>query len=184
MLNQITSPTGIDLKISQLQELLYARLIAKWPQGDNPIVYQSYPRCYRVQVEDGFTAMMYEGGNEYKEVYYDDTVDVVSFFGTDVRTKESGSAIVGVHLVVFADISRLKPGIIHRADEEVHADFLAVLGDGAFCFEVQSLETGIDSCLKEYPGSRRNERLITADMHPAHCFRINFDLYYENGIIC
>ncbi len=185
MLNQITNPIGIDFSISQLQELLYTRLLTKkWPTGDAQVVYQSYPRCHRVQVEDGFTAMLYDGGLEYREVYYDDTVDVVSFFGIDQRIKEDMMPTVGVHLVVFANLSRLKPSITHRGDEEVRNDFLSIIGDGLYGFELQSVELGIDSCLREYPGSRRNNRLTTADMEPAHCFRLNFDLYFENGINC
>lgn len=184
MLIQKPNPTGIDAPINQLQELLYDRLLKVWNKGRNSqdlIQWNSYARCYRNRAEDGYVAELYDGGNQYKEVYWDDSLDVVSFFGQSVDIASDMQLRNQIHLVFFANITRLKNTDDYRLDEEVRNDVLKVVGDGWYGMEVENVELSLDRCLREYPGSRREDRLKYVDMQPIHCFRINFKAAYDLG---
>lgn len=181
MLITKTKPAGVDVPIQKVQEFLHTRLLALW--GISSDVYRAYGRCYRNKQDFGYIAENYEGKDEYKEVYWDDNLTVISFFGIGSSVKHDKiKESVDVHLVFFLDLKKVKPSILHRADEEVHTDLLKLLGEGREGMTYTGLDTGVDNVLREYPGSRRDKRLIAADMHPAHCFRLNFTLLYSKNI--
>lgn len=183
MLIQKTNPVGIDVLIKRFQTVLHSRLIETWGLVADDPLYRCYGRCYRNQAEDGYIAENYEGENQYKEVYWDDGLKVISFFGMAVRSdNETGQYVTNVHLVFFLNLAKLKPSITHRADEEVHQDVANAIGKNLHGFQVQSIETGIENILREYPGSRRDDRLKFVDMHPVHCFRINLSVNYNINI--
>lgn len=182
MLITKTNPAGVDVPIQHVQEFLHARLLALWEISDASL-YRSYGRCYRNKQDFGYVAENYEGGNEYKEVYWDDNLTAISFFGTGTtvvhdKIKEKAD----VHLVFFVNLAKVKPAIGHRADEEVHRDLLRLIGETIHGLTYTGLDTGIDNVLREYPGSRRDKRLLAVDMHPVHCFRLNFSLLYSKNI--
>jgi len=147
--------------------------------------YQAHGRCYRNQKQDGYIAEVYMGGKEYREVYLDDRFKAISFFGLT----ESGIGVkiantVEVHLIYFLNIDLVKPGILHRADEEVRKDVQALVDTPIFGFTLTGIELGIDRVFQEYAGtilaSRANlNGLKFRDMHPYHCFRFDFDLTYN-----
>jgi hypothetical protein len=180
MLITKTSPKGVDWYIQALQTKLYDFLLAKW-SGVN---YQSYGRCYRNRRGDSYIAEVLDSGNEYKEVYWDDSFDVVSFFGIDDTVTKDLQSKVNVHLVFFVNLSAVKPSISHRADEEARQDVLSLLGNKLNGFIFESLELWTENVLKEYTGSLREERLNAVDMHPIHCFRLNFSLIFDQNKIC
>lgn len=177
MLISKTSPAGIDYKLQELQTLLHDSLLTKW--GINTSAYKCYGRCYRNKTDKGYIAENYEGSGEYKEVYWDDSLAAISFFGTGVKTKYDAYEATDVHLVFFVNLATLKSSITHRADEEVKADVIDLIKPATYGFEYIGFETGLDNVLREYPGSRRDERLTIADMHPVHCFRINMTTLYD-----
>lgn len=180
MLNTITTPTGIDVPIKRLQEKLHSSLLAKW--GINTNLYQSYGRCYRNKKDDGYIAEVFQsdsaaGGIDYKEVYWNDTLAAISFFGLSGQQEyQTGGISIGVHLVFFVNLKTLKSSITHRADEEVRRDVISSIGKNAFGFQLDSVELWSENVLREYPGSRRDDRLKRVDMHPVHCFRLNLTL--------
>ena len=179
MLLTKTNPVGIDIPVQRFQTFLHSRLVDAWGLADDS-VFRCYGRCYRNQTQDGYIAENYEGEKEYKEVYFDDTLHAVSFFGiTPVEQFEIGVQATDVHLIVFADLAKLKPTIAHRADEEIQKDLFNAVGPGKYSFNLTSVSTGIENVLREYPGSRREDRLKYMDMHPRHCFRFNFSLFYN-----
>lgn len=181
-----TNPTGIDWYIQQLQTKLHDRLVAIWNLPD-PAKYKAYGRCYRNKTDDGYVAENFEGGTEYREVYWSDELTAISFFGltNNVKTGEAD-----IHLVFFADLVKLslkdKTGltIAHRADEELRLQVINLIGAHAYGFNYVSTDLWIDNVLREYPGSRRNDRLKHVDMHPVHCFRINLKLMYHPNKNC
>jgi hypothetical protein len=181
VLIQKTNPVGIDFVINQVQEFLHGRLLTQWQIGESA-KYRCYPRCYRNKVDYGYIAENYEGGAEYKEVYWDDSFTVISFFGIGPSVRHNIKEETEVHLVFFVNLAKVKPAITHRADEEVHQDLLNLIGEGLFDFDYTGLDTGIDNVLREYPGSRRDKRLLAVDMHPVHCFRLNFKATYNINI--
>lgn len=167
------NPQGIDTVIAAIQGKLYGKLLAKWGN----VSYIAYGRCYRNKKDISYIAEVYEGNNEYKECYWDDSVDAVSFFGVDPTTRidvESGAGEVKIHVVFFVNLARLKPGLTTRVDEEVRLDVQEILRRPIRGFRISSISTGIENVLREYSGSYRSDRLKTVDMHPTHCFR--FDL--------
>jgi hypothetical protein len=178
-----TSPVGIDVPIQQLQAYLHKQLVTKWGlAGDEDPAYQCYGRCYRNKKDSGFIAELYTGNNEYKEVYWDDSLKAISWFGTGSKTTYDIKNATDVHLVFFVNLAKLKSSITHRADEEVRNEIQQLFGNTMFGFSFESIELWLENVLREYPGSRRDNRLIAVDMQPVHCFRINLKLLYKPSI--
>ncbi len=193
MLITKTNPKGIDYYVQQLQTKLHTQLLAKW--GINSNQYKAYGRCHRNKTDDGYTAENYEGTTaekEYKEVYWDDSLTVSSFFGISAAGIKAGTtnSQADMHIVFFADLKKLalkdsdNNVISHRADEELRTDVLAVIGKSSYGFTYTGTELWLENVLREYPGSRRDDRLKYIDMHPIHCFRINLKLNYNPNILC
>lgn len=175
MLITKTNPVGLDWHIQKVQERLYEELLKKW----GAVTYHCYGRAHRNRTTDGYTAEIYTGGDRYKEVYWDSAADAVSFFGLHGTEKKDAANTIGVHLVFFVNLAKLKPGIAHRADEEIRQDVFNVVGGHSYGLSFHSIELWVENVLKEYPGSRREERLKYVDMHPVHCFRINYNLTFN-----
>lgn len=185
MLVSKTNPVGIDWHIQQLQTKLHNTLVGAdyWSLTDTG-KYRCYGRCYRNKTDNGYIAEHYESANEYREVYWDDALSVISFFGISDNIELSVGAKTDVHLVFFVKLTDLAPSITHRADEEVRNQVLKVIGKSSNGFTVNSVELWLENVLREYSGSRRDERLKYVDMHPVHCFRINMSISYKTEKIC
>lgn len=168
-----TSPVNVDIVIQKLQTKLHDYLLTKW--GMTNTEYQAHGRCYRNKKANGFVAEVYSGDNEYKDVYWNDELKAISFFGIDAKIEKAIMTKAKVHLIFFVNIKKIKPTITHRADEEIRSDVTDFIGkhNGAFTFE--SIELYTDNVLREYPGSAN----VVFDMHPVHCFRLNFSASYK-----
>lgn len=181
MLIAKNNPKGIDIPIQDLQRLLYNRVCAKWnfdPAGNK---WQCYGRAYRNQTEDGYVPEVYIGGNEYRDVYYDDGYPVISFFHVDDRRQFEPGFRVEVALIFALDISKVHAEIGHRADEEIHVDVVSEIETPRFGFEIAGIQTGIDNVYREYSQYMESATGIKyRDMHPLHCFRVNMNLIYSN----
>jgi hypothetical protein len=183
MLITKTNPVGIDVAIQNLQAYLHKQLVKAWSlTGDSDPAFESYGRVYKNKKDTGYVAEVYTGNNEYKEVYWNDTLKAISWFGLSDKIEFDKQNINKVHLVFFVNIEKLKPGISHRADEEIRNEIQKLFGYSLFGFSWESIELGIDNVLREYPGSRRDEGLKVVDMHPIHCFRINLKCIYDTNI--
>lgn len=170
-------PSGIDIQIGKLAKLVHDGLVKAWGVD---VTYKAYGRCYRNKTEDGYIAENYEGKGEYKEVYWDDSLAAISFFGLSGRQVVQSGNELDVHLVFFVNLAKVKPLITHRADDEVRKDVQNLVGGmGSFGHKLDSIELSLENVLKEYPGSRRDDRLKYVDMHPVHCFRFNFSYRYN-----
>lgn len=183
MLNVKEDPVGIDVYIRKFQEKLYSSLMETWglnpENADDEKRYQCYGRCYRNKKSNGYVAEVFESGKDYKEVYWNDTLSAISFFGISDSIEHNVAEKANVHLVFFVDLKKLKPSINSRADEEVRADVIKLVQAGLFGFKYESMDLWLENVLKEYSGSYRDERLKAVDMHPVHCFRLNFSLNYN-----
>jgi hypothetical protein len=184
MLIAKTNPVGIDVAIQKLQTYLHSQLVSKWGlTGDNDPFYQCHGRVYRNKKDAGYIAEVFDiNTKDYKEVYWDDTLKAISWFGISGKTEFDTQNKVDVHLIFFVDLKKLKPDIQHRADEEVRNEIQKLFGYSLFGFSFESIELWIDNVLREYPGSRRDDRLKAVDMHPVHCFRINLKSIYSTNI--
>lgn len=175
----VTKPnvTGVDIPIQKLQSYLYPRLNAIWGTGD--ATYNSYGRVYRNQTKDGYAPERYIGYNEYNDTFQDDGLWASSFFGlgeTQQITKSNWNA--DVFLVFMVDLSKIKPQDT-RNDEEARLDVEKLCFQKLFEFTMTGVILGIDNVFKEYTGYKKNEAIRYRDMHPLHCFRINFKLNYN-----
>ncbi len=180
MLITKTNPTGIDNAIQKLQEDLHGKLLTKW--GINTNLYQSYGRCYKNKTKDGYVAELFTGGKDYKDAYWNDNLNAISFFSVADKIEAGmGQAKTKVSIIFFVNLSKLKPSITHRADEEVRQDVIRSIGTHSYGFTYEGFETGIENVLREYPGSRRDKGLEAVDMQPVHSFRINLSLIYKNN---
>lgn len=184
MLIQKNNPAGIDWYIQQLQNKLHAALVPAWGLIGSPVEYECYGRCYRNRRDTGYIAEVYTTGNEYKEVFWNDRLAAISFFGISNNIRRAGKAEADVHLVFFVNLAKVKQNVAHRGDEEAREDVTNIIGSSSFGFSLQSVDFGIDQVLREYSGSYRDERLKAVDMHPSHCFRVNLKLLYNPNNIC
>lgn len=185
MLTVIDNPNGIDVPIRKLQEKLYSSLMEAWGlDPENPeqnALYECYPRCYRNKKDNGYVAEIYKGANEYRDAYWDDKLNAISFFGISNNIKHDVGEKAEVHLVFFVNLSKLKPALSTRGDEEVRLDVLNIVQAEYYGFTFKGVDLWIENVLKEYQGSIRDKRLADVDMHPIHCFRINFLLIYDSN---
>lgn len=182
MLITKTNPVGEDVPIQKLQSFIHGQLVTKWGlAGANDTLYQCYGKAYRNKQDNAYIAEVYTGSNEYKEVYWNDELKAISWFGLSGAIRHDIIEQVAVHLVFFVNLEKLKPSITHRADAEVRKDVLDIIGSGRFGLKYESTELWIENVLREYPGSRRDDRLKAVDMHPIHCFRLNFQLKFDKN---
>jgi len=181
MLIQKTNPVGIDVMIQKFQTEMHETLMETWGMDVNdPQVnklYQCHCRCNRNKTKSGNIGEVLIGKKDYKEIYWDDKLTAISFFGQSGPEVHAIGETVPVHLVFFVDVKKLKPGIIHRADEEVRKDVQLFAMQNNWGMKYISTELWIENVLKEYKGSYTNEKLfLRLDMQPVHCFRLNFEL--------
>lgn len=188
MLSLKTNPVGIDIPIQKAQTKLHSILMREWGIDDD--LYECYGRCYRNQCNRGYIAEVYTESNEYKEVYFNDRLHAVSFFSVSPEITHTTLSKAGVHLIFFADLKKLAlkdrfgTAIQHRADEELRRQVMRALGTFSYSMTYEGSELGIENVLSEYPGTRRDERLKFIDMHPFHCFRLNYNLIFDPNKIC
>lgn len=189
MIVSINSPAGADYWISRLNTWLQAELFRTWEIDPNvpaeADTFIFYPRVYRNRTADGFTAELYTAGGNYKEVYYDDTLAGCAWFGLSGKTlHDQGSDLVDIHLVAWGNLKRLYPQTAHRADNEFRLSFENLFRAPLLGFTLVSTEIGLPNVLREYPGSRRDDRLIGADMGEVHAFRLNLRLLFNPAESC
>jgi predicted RNase H-like HicB family nuclease len=182
MLVLIQNPTGPDEQIALLQVAIIEQAFPLWGLDQDDPGFVVYPACSKnpdPAAGAGYIAELYQGGGEYREVFWDDSLKGIIFFGYGPKTtRQNGKEWIDVHLVCFADTKVLYPALEHRAAYEVRRDLAQMLRAPLYGFQLDSLETGLPNVLKEYPGSRRDKRLIAADMGNVHAFRLNLSLEY------
>lgn len=110
-------------------------------------------------------------------------VDVTSFFGVgqeETVNAEENMMVANVHLVFFVDLSKIKPGA-QRNDEEVKIDIQHVIDTvgTSLGFVLKKVGSGLEYCLKEYPGSRKVDGLKYRDMHPFYVIRFDMQVFYQ-----
>lgn len=175
--------TGIDVNIDGFQRMLYPKLVDSWGVNfADAKGYNSYPRAYRNEGADGYYPEVFVSGTEYKEVFLDDKLVAISFFGIGEDQPYRGENFQAtVHLCFFVNLKKIF-GVGEREDEKVRQQVIKLVqGSKAFGFQFTGLETGIDNVFKEYPGVRKTSGIKFRDMHPFHCFRLNFSVNYKSN---
>ena len=173
---------GIDIPLQKIQTKLHAALLSRW--GIDTAMYNCFGRVYRNQdKQGGYIPEAYKGLREYTDVLYNDRIIATSFFGVGNQTDYIGNNTfkATVHLIFCLNIDKIKTAIEHRADEEIHQDVINALRSGLRPDTIQSIVTGMDAIFREYGGYKSQNGIIFTDMHPKHCFRINFELTFINN---
>lgn len=182
---QKSNPVGIDYHIDKLQKRLYNGIVAKWQFADAALNYDCFPRCYRNKKSQGYVAELYNQAKEYNgDAWWNDSKDIVSFFGLGDKINVSIQNEVPVHLVLFINLEKIKINTSARADEEARRDLINIIGQDFFGFKLQSIDLFLENVLKEYPGTRKMNMLERADYHPLYCVRLNFLLTYDGNTYC
>lgn len=190
MLRVKTNPVGIDVYIQNLQTRIHNDLKTEFGFTGDAIEYECNGRCYRNKTTDGYKAEVYKSGNEYEDVAWIDTKTVLSFFGQGNTVKRGIKAEADVHFIMFANLQKLalkdkqNNVITHRADEELRQLVSGIVGRFSDGFTLLSVETGIETVMREYPGSWNKNNLQYVDMHPVHCFRLNLKLLFDPNKNC
>jgi len=175
--NRKTSPVGIDIIIDDIQDELYNGLINSPTPGWT--IYESYPRSYKNETQEGFIPEFYTGNGEYKEVYFGDNFNATSFFLIDntVNSNEKYSYTVDVKVIFQVKLDKLYSSIPHRADEEMHRDVILLLQNNRHIDAAGiTTTTGIKKIYED-------EGLIKTDgfedMSNFHIVKFDFKVNYE-----
>lgn len=172
---QRTNAVGLDKAISAHQDHLFNGLsITGFVNADS---WQSYDRAYGNPHENGIIPEVFTGGQEYKEVFYNDNFLMTSFyFMKDTGRMEDGQILVDVDLIVQANIEDIYPLIDHRADEELRQIFmfLSESFSGADNFEFKNFYTRIDEVYREFV----QRQIKIDDMSGQHVFRLKYEVRY------
>lgn len=179
------APVGRDIPIQLFQEYLYPALKAVWGIT-NDEDYDCHGRAYRNQTADGYIPEVFTGiGNadaqtDYREVMFDDSKKALSFFFLGEDTKfNRGNTVMPLALIFMVNVQLLKPAIAYRGDEEIRNDVEKLCQIDRFDFNLVDTILGIDGVFKEFSGMRIKEGIKFRDMHPTHCFRLNFQVLFD-----
>lgn len=180
MLYTKTHPVGIDTLIQRKQIELYEGLLAKWNLTSDD--YLSIGRCYRNQADEGYIPEGYIGEGEYQSLFVNDGYAVTTFFGTEKIEVVNSVTLQGqMHLIATIDLSKVYQNLSWRADEEVRQDVYEILKNDPE-LKLTEIITGVENVYREYTAWRDKYKGINyRDMHPLHCFRLNFNITYFNN---
>ena len=171
------NPVGIDGHIQDVQIYLYNKLKKLWNFSDKE--FNMFGRCYRNQTEDGYTPEVYVGNNEYKDVYWDDSLKGMAFFGIkDDGIIDAASLIADCYLIFMVNLSKLISSV-QRQDEEVRLTVEELMLAWNAGFKPTGWTTGLDKTFAEYTGWKKENGIKFRDLYPYHCFRINFKILYN-----
>jgi len=160
-LHKKSSPVGVDVAIQQLQCWFNTNLPTTWNINAN--TYASYGRVYENERGDEIIPEVNIGGNEYKEVKFDDTYKVGSYFVVDdINADDMNTAII--RIVFWGDLSKLS-AVTHRGDEEIRQDIVNILKKEPYGFKVVGMGNA-------------------GDMQPRFVMEFTCELIYNNYTSC
>ena len=168
------SPKGIDKVVNTLNEQLFKDLttVNGW-EG-----YNAYHRAYKNPTQNGIIAEVFDKDDkDYKEVYFNDTLNASSFFVIDdnISTTDTGRIFTTTVSIIFqVDLSTIAGTIETRADEEIISQVVNSIQTNKFG-EISNIARGIDNV---YSGFRTDQIQYT-DMQPFFCFRVDLDVTFQ-----
>jgi hypothetical protein len=172
------NPKGVDVNLQQFQQMLYAKLKALWSLNDNN--FTAYGRAYKNKTTDGYIPEVYTGNKNYSEVFFNDKLAASLFFTiSDTVNYNSSAASTTGSIIFMVDLSKIFTTISHRPDEEVRNTVQKLVMPRNYGFEYVGTETGIDNVFKDFSGWRKTSGVKFDDMHPRHCFKVNFNILFD-----
>jgi hypothetical protein len=168
------NPKGVDKVVNDLNAQLFNDLTTSngW---DN---YNAYHRAYKNPTQEGIIAEVFDKDDkDYKEVFFNDTLNASSFFVIDdtTNTTDLGRIFTQTVSIIFqVDLSAVAGSIETRADEEIIAQVVNSIQKNKFG-DITAITRGIENV---YTGFR-TEQIQYTDMQPFFCFRIDVDVTYQ-----
>lgn len=172
-LNLKTLPVGIDYEIDKIQKGLFNELTTiGW------INYESYNRAYRNRKFENTFPEVYIGKGEYKESLFDDKFNVTSFFLAEEEKRQTEDFQVeqDISIIFQANLKKLYPNILHRADEEMQRDIYLSLKKIFVDEKIQTIITGVDNVYRTL--EIKSDKKFLYDMSFFHILRIDFKLNF------
>ena len=179
--------TGLDYLITEAQTRWYAQAQSVWGVTDS--TYNCFGRAYRNKYDDGYIAECFFGGQYVSGngsyaggLGFEDTLSAVSWFGltdpvkqTNIRDYEAN-----LQLIFCVNLNDLDPGnTTERLDDKVIFDVVNWFNiSKASGLNVTAVYRDVDKVFEKYSGTfKRN--MLTKDMQPLCCFRIDMSLFYN-----
>lgn len=159
-----SNTVGRDKPIDNLQAYLFSKLaFTNW---------QSYPRIYKNPKDGTLIPEKYTEGGEYEEVYFDDNVNVSSFFvaSDEVLNDDNFAYSTNISIVFQVDLNKVYPSVTDkRPDELFNNDVSFWLNRNPNGFKFQGFVTGINQV---YSGLNIEKPKLD-DMSNFHVVRFN-----------
>lgn len=174
-----TNPIGLDAVIHDVQKEVYK--LSEAPNWN--VALEGFPRCYILQNETKQkTIEAYLEKTDYSGTLIFGEGNKFFFVAPNDIIKESGNYYTTeIELFCIVNVKECKPGIIHRADEEVRADVLTAL-NRIPAVKVNKVVINIDRVFNRYNSriSQSYEYEYTDDMQPYHCFKVEMEVLPYN----
>lgn len=144
MLYEKECTVGVDAVIGKLAKDLFLELLNSAGWRD----YDSFPRIYLNKRGDDTIPEQYLGCGEYKEVLFNDTKTVNSFFMADEKAQYDDKEFIYTQdaaFIVQANLKKLYPKITTRADEELINDVRKAIWSKRWDMRLTKTITGVDN---------------------------------------
>ena len=169
----LTTPHGIDIPIQKAQTAIYDGLLSEW--GD--IGLKGYGRVYKNVKDDEVIPEYFKSNKDYSGNLI--SRESKFFFTKSASSEHQGrgyeySSSVNIYFII--DLSKARPSITHRADQEVQSDILWMLEVSGL--EVKAIvDTGSEDVFSEFRGAVDKAKFD--DMQPFHVFRCECGIIYD-----
>lgn len=183
-----TAPVGLDAIIDAVQKEVF-KLKDIWGVPGTGVDLTGHPRCYVLQNnETQKTIEAYLEGNDYSGTLIFSEENKFFFIApNDIEKQSANYYTTEIELFGIVNVKECKPGIAHRADEEVRNDVLNIL-NRIPAIKVNKIVINIDRVFNRYNSriSQSFEYEYTDDMQPYHCFKIEMTVlpYMVNQTTC
>lgn len=161
--NLKTNPIGLDAVIAKIQTKLYDKLTTLWG-----VSLEGYPRCYEIKRDKKTTIEHFISGKDYLSLINCDKNKFFFLNKKDIVQNSYTTFDTEIDLFFIVNIKNAKPGIAHRADEEVRLDVynvLSTIGDLGVDMKITT-----DNVFNGY------DFKFTDDMQPYHFFKITMSV--------
>ncbi len=178
-LNEKDTPVGLDLEMNKIQTLAYNYLTTNSCVKGDFSSYESYHRVYKNETKKGVIAETFLTGNDYKDVFMDDSVSVSSFMIADddiidlTPTRKQRT----VSIIFQINLTKVYPNIPHRADQEFHNEVSNALAGLRKPTKKTGAKVGINNVYSEFEVKQLKDKFH--DMQPYHVFRQDFEVQYD-----
>jgi hypothetical protein len=163
--NLINNPVGIDSVINKIQSKLYNSLNTLWG-----VEIDGFPRCYDIIRDKRKTIEHYLGNKEYLSLISHDRNKFFFLSNQDYVQNSYSTYDTVIELYFIVNLSKCKPLLGHRGDEELRLDVINVLSLVGDISPNMKIVKGVENVFKGYSYN------LSDDMQPYHSFKISLTI--------